>query len=100
LGNRIESGKEKYMASRIKRWSEAVQSIEKGVEQLSGLCEEYREWKENMESAENSDNLMQSETYGKLEELEGLDIESKLEWITENVDEVKDADLPRGFGRD
>ena len=89
------------MASRITRWNEAIQSIEKGVEQLSGLCEEYREWKENLEFAENADNLMQGGPYQKLEELvEGLDIESKLEWITENADELKEADLPRGFGRD
>ena len=86
--------------SRPKRWAEAISKIEAGISELVTLNTEYEDWKMNMEGAENADNLMQGETYHKLEDLEVLDVEYKLSDWEMTIEDLKLADLPRGFGRD
>ena len=86
--------------SRVARWNLAIAKIEEGVATLTALNTEYEDWKSNLESAENAENLMQGETYFKLEELEMLDVEYMLSDWEDPIQQLKDADLPRGFGRD
>ena len=86
--------------SRVARWQGAIAQIEEGIAILKTLNTEYEDWKMNLEGAENADNLMQGATYEKLEELEGLGIEGLCDDFEYPLEALKEANLPRGFGRD
>ena len=102
--------------SRPVRWAEAVKraqelvsqiealgsELEDAMSELRGIQEEYENWKENM-----SENLANSPTGEKLEEVAGIAIEDAAQPILDAVSELNDVlgeaeaiDLPRGFGRD
>jgi hypothetical protein len=86
--------------SRVTRWNLAIAQIEEGIQTLKTLNTEYEDWKMNLEGSENADNLMQGGTYEKLEELENLGVEGLCDDFDYPLEELKSADLPRGFGRD
>jgi protein subunit release factor A len=67
---------------------------------LKELNEEYMEWKSNIEGADTADNLMQGATYEKLEQVEALEVEEKMDEVESLVQELYDIVLPVGFGRD
>lgn len=113
--------------SRPERWAAAVSKAQDALanvraetEQLKGLLEalsaalsdlqavqdEYIEWRGNL-----PENMQNSSTAEKLEEVENLAIESvsdveeaidlsKLDEVEEVLNECENVDLPRGFGRD
>lgn len=63
----------------------------KALDELMSIQEEYETWQAAM-----PESLQDTETYRKLEEVTGIDIESALQ----TVQEADGADLPLGFGRD
>jgi hypothetical protein len=80
----------------------AADEVIAALEDLRGMQEEYVEWKENL-----PENLQQSPTGEKLEEIENLDIESIIDSMGSITDEAENLigdaegiDPPRGFGRD
>lgn len=104
------------MASRPKRWQEAIDRATKALdtlvaqrdeltgalEDLASVQEEYQEWRDNL-----PENLDSSPLAEKLDEVIGLDIESAKSTAEDIGDEIRDlldeagnVDLPRGFGRD
>tara|TARA_R110002020_G_scaffold77761_2_gene196196 strand:- start:953 stop:1246 length:294 start_codon:yes stop_codon:yes gene_type:complete len=86
--------------SRVARWNHAVSQIETAIETIKSLNAEYEDWKMNLEGAENADNLMQGATYEKLEALEIVGVETICDDFEYPLNELKEVDLPRGFGRD
>ena len=100
--------------SRAQRWSDAVGNakdaismilrgctdLEAAVEEITGVQEEYEEWKDNM-----PENLANSPLGEKLEAVCGLDFDfGAIQTAAEDgegvLDEAESIDLPQGFGRD
>jgi hypothetical protein len=77
--------------SRPKRWNDAIQYAEAGLNALVEIQEEYNDWYENL-----PENLQQSPVGEKLEEVANVDIEGALA----TLEEASEVELPLGFGRD
>ena len=78
-------------ASRPQRWHAALAKIEEGLDELETLKEEYAEWQSNM-----PENLADSPLGEKLQAIEEFDLDS----IRDTCEDMKNAELPRGFGKD
>ena len=80
--------------SRPERLAAAIADICEGRDQLQSLQEEYQEWRDNMpENLEGSTLAEKLDTVIDLIDTAGNDIENA-------VNEVGEAELPRGFGKD
>ena len=77
--------------SRPRRWADAVSRADAALQDLRDLQEEYQGWHGSL-----PENLAESPTAQKLDEIDGLDLESAIAI----VNEAEMIDLPRGFGRD
>lgn len=76
--------------SKSGRWREAARIAQEALEELIGVREEYENWKDNL-----PENLAESETAQQLQEICDLNLEDALELI----EEAKQVELPRGFGK-
>jgi hypothetical protein len=98
------------MASRPKRWQQALDAIEEAIgsevdgADFEGIADEYQEWLDG-----TPENLWGSPTTDKLEEVTGVadEVKDALEGFNDALASLKDTlnmalevDLPRGFGRD
>jgi hypothetical protein len=78
--------------------SSNIDAVREALENLQMVREDlYQSWYDNM-----SEGLQASPTGQKLEELLGIDLEPNLpdELVESAAQEILDADLPQGFGRD
>lgn len=84
----------------------AMEKVEEAMQSLRDVREEYQGWYDNM-----NEGLQQSPTGQKLEELLNIDLEPSdpeiptfeeidFSEIEEAAQQILDADLPLGFGRD
>ncbi len=108
-----KDGKKKAPRTRPERWAAAIAEARDALDKanaalgalidplatLQELKDEYEAWKDNL-----PDNLQQSPTAEKLEEVCNLDfevdVESLLDEVSALLDEAEGVDLPRGFGKD
>lgn len=94
--------------SRPQRWADAVSRIQKAagdiddaLTDLRDLVSEYEEWRDN-----TPESLQSSATYEKLDELINEadswfdELESAKDSVDSAVEDIEQADLPRGMGRD
>lgn len=77
--------------SKADRWADAAARAREAMEALQELRDEYQDWLDNL-----PDNLQNSATADKLNEICNLDLDSACDII----EEAEMADLPMGFGRD
>src|SRR5262245_33891188 len=103
----------KKNASRPERWQHACAALRKAyedleaaagvfnetLEELKSVQEDYQSWFDNM-----PESLQQSATGEKLNQLTDLDLEmdamSAVQEFESTLDEIENAELPLGFGRD
>ena len=109
----IESAKDQYQDA-LDAWQAAMDvvqghlnDVEGALEELKDIRSEYEDWQSNL-----PDNLQQSAVAEKLQTLIDIDLdhsvpstpepdsELDLDNISEAAQEILDADLPLGFGRD
>ena len=92
--------------SRSDRWKEVLSAIEEQIcevrsrfDNLTDLKDEYEEWQMNL-----PENLQYSPLGQKLEDVVshvGFDsIETALDEVDNAIMELRDVELPKGFGRD
>ena len=88
--------------SRPKRWEAAAaaaqvafEEMRESLEEIKSLQEEYEEWKDGL-----PENLWDSPVAQKLEDVCEIDVDYPLQDMEETLNNLLDADLPRGFGRD
>lgn len=77
--------------SRPKRWEEAASNAISALEELLSIQEEYQDWLDGL-----PENLQDSPTAELLDEVTSHDISD----LIDQVQELADVQLPRGFGRD
>lgn len=92
----------KKKLSRADRWQSAVSeardamaSMESALSALVDLQQEYQDWLDNL-----PENAQSGSTAEKLEAVCDLDITSVVDDLNGLLDEIEQADLPLGFGRD
>jgi hypothetical protein len=77
--------------SRPKRWAAAVQEARNAVNELEEIQGEYQDWFDSL-----PEGLDQTPVAEKLEAVLDLDLSE----IDSLLEEVENAELPLGFGRD
>ncbi|MFA6118238.1 MAG: hypothetical protein WC729_29905 [Sphingomonas sp.] len=108
---RPKAKKMKTPMSRPERWAAAAQNArdaydamsagrsgwEDAMGELSSLKDEYEEWQGSL-----PENLQDSALGEKLEAITGMDFETlpDLDDCESLLEEIKDIELPRGYGRD
>lgn len=88
--------------SRVKRWTDAAGKVRSAfdelvsaLDELASIKEEYEEWKDNL-----PENLENSPLGEKLTAVVDLDIDGPKDDMESLIDDLENADLPLGFGRD
>lgn len=74
---------------------DAAETLENALEELRDVRSEYEEWHGNL-----PDNLQNSALGEKLQTLIDIDLDQDVSTISDVAQEILDADLPLGFGRD
>lgn len=104
MGKKYPSRPERWNAACAKireaydQMADLKQQIEDGFGELQSLKEEYESWRDN-----TPDNLQQTATYEKLDEVCNLDLEpdfGDLDAVESALSDAEGIDLPRGHGRD
>ncbi len=87
--------------SRPKRWNKAIlaarhafSDVESAFDDLREIQEEYQEWRDNI-----PEGLESSPVAEKLDAVIEIDLEMD-SWVEDTLDELENAELPLGFGRD
>ena len=82
--------------SRPQRWADAVAKLQEGYDALRDLMDEYEEWQDNLQGGFENSCGDGSPTMEKLDALQDLDLDD----LQTKIEELEQADLPRGYGRD
>ncbi len=81
----------KRIFSRASRWIDAATRAEDALQELLEIQSEFESWRDNL-----PESLQSTATAEMLETICDIDVNSALE----TAGEAKDAEPPRGFGRD